>query len=294
MPPLRVGVHTWPGYELLHLGQALGAMDAERVRLVQTTSASASLRGIRAGALDGACLTLDEVLSLEEAGQPMAVVALVDFSDGADVVVGGPKINSLNDLRGRRIGVENSAVGAVLLDAALQKAGLEPRELAVHFLTIDEHETALRQGAVDALVTYDPVRTRLVRDGYRELFSSREVPGLIADVIAVRREMVRARPDAVRACVVGFLRGVTAWQTEPQRHLEFLGKRLGLPPEGVPQAFAGIQIADLALNRQWLGGDPPALRGTAERVARAMRHAGLLRMDGLPQGLFEARFLDGD
>lgn len=290
--PLRVGLHTWPGYELLALGRALGALDDRSVRLVETPSASASLRGMRSGALDAACLTLDEVLTLIDGGLAATVVAVLDVSQGADVLMASADIPTLAALRGRRIGVENSAVGAVMLDAILEQAGLGMDQIAVQFVTIDQQEALLTQGRLDAVVTYEPVRTRLARAGYRELFTSREIPGRILDVLAVRTDALAVQERAIRACVQAHFAGLRAWQEAPERHRDFLAGRLGVAPDEVASAFDGMLLADLGKNRSWMAQGAPYLIQVTQRLVAVMRRAGLLQTEPPLQGLFDARFLD--
>ena len=159
--PIRLAAHPWPGYELLYLARELDRLDEEQVRLIETGSATASLRLLASSSVEGAGLTLDEVLTARSRGMDLTIVAVLDASLGADVLMARPGIRQLADLRGRSIGVEQTAVGAVMLDAALQAAGLRTDQIRIRYLPVDAHEAAYRAGQVDALVTYEPVRTRL-------------------------------------------------------------------------------------------------------------------------------------
>lgn len=288
---VRIGKHAWPGYALLSLGTQIGSIDEKLVKIVNTPSASASIRALESGSLDSACLTLDEVLTAREAGLPLAVVAIVDISVGADVLLVPSSVESLAGIRGLRIGAEQTAVGAVMLDAALKAAGLSAGDVTIVQSAINEHEEFIAAGKVDAIVTYEPVKSRLLAKGFKEIFSSAAIPGKIIDTIAVRSDVAAEAEDGVKAIVAGFFAGRTAWLADPARHAPVLGTLLGLPPSEVPTSFTGLELPDLAANRQWFAGTPNRLERTAGEVAAVLRSAGLLQKPALLDGIADGNFL---
>lgn len=284
-PLLRIGAHPWPGYQLMFLARDLGLVPPAQTRLVELPAAPASLRALAAGTLEGAGLTLDEVLSARARGLMLRVVAVLDISHGADALLARPGLGGLAALRGRRIGVEQTATGALVLDAALARAGLRPADVEQLPLAFSEHVAALRERRVDAVVSFEPARSQLLAQGAQVLFSSDMMPGLIVDVLAVRPEATRLQAGALRHLVGGSLQARDALQRDADALAPRMASRLHLPPDGVLQAFAGLELPDLAANHGWLGGSAPTLHASARRLAGVMQRAGLL-----PPG---ARPLDG-
>lgn len=289
--PLRLGAQVFPAYELLFLARALGRLPEPLVRLVEMPSASASLRALASGALEGACLTLDEVLAARDRGLSLTAVLVLDQSMGADALVARPGLGSLAALRGRRIGVEQTAVGAVMLDAALQHAGLTPGDVRLMALSVDEHEAAFVSGRVDALVTYEPTLVRLQAAGATVLFSSREVPGRVLDVLAVRAPFIGSHASAVATAVEAHLQARDAFVAAPQEHVALLAPRLGLEPAAVPAAFAQLDLPDRARNRAWLAGRDDSLMRNARLLHGVMLRAGLVQKAFDPAALFDGRFV---
>lgn len=273
---LRIGAHPWVGYELMYLARSRGFIPPEQVRLIEAPTASASLRALAAGTLEGAGLTLDEVLSARARGLMLKVVAVLDVSHGADVLLARAPLDSLSALKGRRIGVEQSATGALMLDAALTRGGLYPTDVTLVPLEFSAHESAFHSARFDALVTFEPMRSQLLQQGARELFSSAQVPGLIVDVLAVRADVVPQQADALRALVAGVFRAQDEWRRDPAACAALMSPRLHLQPGEVTQAFGLLTLPDRAANRHWLGGNPPQLHRAAEQLVAVMRRAALL------------------
>ncbi len=271
--PLQVATNVWPGYEPLYLARQLGALDPARFRLVEMPNSTDSMRALRSGMIVAAALTLDEALTLVQDGIDLRIVLVLDVSHGADVLLGGPAVKSLGDLRGRRIGVENSAVGAYLLARALERAGLTPAEVQVVPLTEDAHVEALRSGAVEALVTFEPARTRLVDGGARVLFDSSRIPDEIFDVLVVRADILRREPESVARLQESWFLALDHLQADPRDAARRMGPREGLEPEPFLRAMAGLRFPDRAEERRLRQG---ALLPPARRLAGIMHRNRLL------------------
>lgn len=275
-PILRVGTNVWPGYEPLYLARDLGYLDAS-IRLVEYSSATQVITAYRNGAIEAAALTLDEVLLLAQHGQDPRVILVMDISHGGDAVVGVPSLRRLADLKGRRVGVEHTATGAYVLSRALHLAGLTRADVHPVPLKVDEHERAFREGKVDAVVTFDPVRSKLLAAGARQLFDSSQIPGEIMDVLVVRRDRLERHRGQVVALLAGWFRALDDLRRAPRDVAPRLAKRLRLSADQVLAAYEGLKLPDAARNRALLTGDPPELVRAARRLADVMVEERLLR-----------------
>jgi NitT/TauT family transport system substrate-binding protein len=273
--PLRLGCHPWPGYELFFLAKEHGLSPVDGVHLVEMPSASSSLRGLGTQSLDAAGLTLDEVLSARSRGMDLRVVGVLDVSMGADVVLARPELTTVRALAGRRVGVEASAVGAVMLDAMLAMHGMRVSDVQLVPVAVDQHEVVWREGRVDALVTYDPIPGRLLPDGAHALFSSADVPGRIIDVLAVRAEVLAERASQVRVALAAHFAGLAALRESRQRYLPPMAAHLSVSQAELEASLGRLELPGVAENRQWLrqGG---RLQDSADRLRKVMLNAGLL------------------
>jgi NitT/TauT family transport system substrate-binding protein len=274
--PLRVGVNPWVGYDPLVLAREQGQLDPARVTVVELGSSAHSLRSLRNRALEAAALTLDEVLRLADQGFRLRVVAVLDFSHGADAVLGRAPLEHPADLAGKTIGVEDSAVGAFLLGRALQSAGLQRDSVSVRRLEAADHEPAWRAGEIDALVTYEPMRSQLLRRGARVLFDSRQIPGEIVDVLVVREDVLAERPDDLTALLIAWEFGRTRLDRRDPEALQMLAKGTDLDPAGYRQTLDGLTLLSLSESHAWLQGQDPLLAEKSRAIARELLNMGLI------------------
>jgi NitT/TauT family transport system substrate-binding protein len=282
--PLRLGTNVWPGYEPLYLGQQLNLIDREAIRLIEYPSASEVIRAFRNRALDAAALTLDEVLLLQQDGIPVSVILVLDISNGGDVIMARQEIADMSGLKGRRVAVESGALGAYVISRALEIHGLTLADIEVKHLEVSAHEDAYRDGVVDAAVTFEPVRTQLLNQGAHELFSSREMPGEIVDVLVVHSRMLEQQPQRLRALIAGWFATLAELQQQPGSSAALIAQRLRVTPAEVIAGYQGLELPSREENRQLLSSRGP-LHTTIERLSATMQKNGLLRSTSAPATL---------
>ncbi|HMA13090.1 MAG TPA: ABC transporter substrate-binding protein, partial [Steroidobacteraceae bacterium] len=238
-------------------------------------------------------LTLDECLYAREGGVDVRVILVFDYSAGGDVIMSRPDIRKLEDLMGRRIGVDETAAGALMLAKTLEAAGLAPGEVEKVRVTANYQLWAYEAGEVDALVSWEPIATQLEAAGARRLFDSTAYPGLIVDVLAARADALESSPASFRKLLAGYFKALDYLRSAPDDAIRRMAPRMGVSPSQVRSAQRGIRFIERAANRDWLDGASPGLINAAGNVGRIMSAAGLLRRAPVLDGLADPRFLPG-
>jgi NitT/TauT family transport system substrate-binding protein len=288
---MRIGSIVFPGYETLFLARELGLLDAQKVRLVELPANTDALRALAAGQLEAAALTLDELMTARADGVDLRAVLVFDASAGADVVLAKVPI-TLQSLRGKRIAVEDGAVGAVMLSALLKAAGLAPNQIHKIPMTLDRSEAVFRTPTVDAVVTAEPWAVRLEKAGAHRIFDSQAIPGRIVDVLAVRVDALQTFGPALRHLLTGHFAAQKVLRDAIARAAPLMAARLQTPAAEVAALYRGLQLPELAQNRAMLapGG---TIDQTAKDLQTVMLEAGLLPATAVAQAeaVADSRFL---
>lgn len=243
--PLRVGVSPWLGYEPLVLARERKLLDPAIVRVVELESTGESMRQLRNGRLHAAGLTLAEAIELAGSGLDIKVIALLSLSRGADAVVARAPFKTPAALAGARIGMENSALADVMLQRLLSAGHLQPDDVTVVRLPVLRHETALVQGEVDAVITFDPVLSRLATAGYNVLLDSAGMQGDVLDVLAIRTDALLAHPAQARALVTAFENGRRALLAQPFDAAQMLATGADLSSDEYLEAVDRVRFFSL-------------------------------------------------
>jgi len=290
--PLRIASYVWPGYEFMFLAQREGWLDDQPISLVETGSATQSIELLEAGRVDGAALTLDEVLGARAHGLSLTAVLIFDISLGADVLLTKPGIEKLEQLKDKRIAYEPSAVGALMLYKALEAAGLKPEDVKTIPVTFDQHDNVWETGELDAVITFEPVSRHLEAEGAFRLFDSTEIPDTIVDVLAVTPEAMEAKPDALRHLIAGHFKGIRNFRKNPNDTAYRMAESFKLPAKDVLSAYAGLELPNINRNRKLLQGDNAPLVHIAKELGAFLFQVGLMQNPSSDfSGLASAEFL---
>jgi NitT/TauT family transport system substrate-binding protein len=277
---MRVGTNVWPGYEPLYLARELGEYSDNEVRLVELPNASAVIRAYRNGVLDAAAVTMDEALLLAQDHSDFSILLILDYSHGGDVILARPPIDSLEGVRGKRVGLENTALGSYVISRALEIAGLGREEITVVPILVDEHERAYDEHTVDVVVTFEPVRTKLLAKGANQIFDSRSIPKEIVDILIVRNSFLETQTRSVRQLLKGWFAALDRLSRTPDEAHDIIARRLAISRQETSDSYAGLLLPDLNENKAMLFGSPPPLLATMKRLADRMTEANILEQSG--------------
>jgi len=155
--PFRVGLLVWPPYEMGMLARELEYFDSSRIELVDYLSLAEVSQAFRNRTIDAMAVTLDYVLVAREKGMEPRIVLAIDRSHGGDAIMAKPGIETVEDLAGKRVGLESSALGPRVLKSALRSRDMDPAQLELVPIDMADQVRAFREGRVDAVVTYEPI-----------------------------------------------------------------------------------------------------------------------------------------
>jgi ABC-type nitrate/sulfonate/bicarbonate transport systems, periplasmic components len=186
-------------------------------------------------------------------------------------------MRTMQDLKGKSVAVESSALGAFVLSRALALNGMQAGDVNVVHLESNEQPNAFEKGQVDGAVTFDPYRAQFLRAGAKTLFDSTQIPGEIVDLVAVRATVLERRPKAIQALLTGWFGAIDYMKREPADAARRMGVRQQTTGEQFLEAQKGLHVPSREENLQMLGGAKPELAVTGRQLMALMVEAKLLR-----------------
>lgn len=269
-PPLRIAISPWPGYEYLYLAEQLKLFKAEgvEVQVVQFSSPIDSRRAYATHQVDGFCSSPDGVLITREQSQRLPrIIYVSDYSSGGDLIVSRKGIDSIQQLAGKRVGIEPGTINSYVLTQALNKAKLESRQLQLVYLAQTEMLNALKLNQIDAAVTYPPYSIAMLKHPqHQEIFNTREIPGEVLDVIAIDSEILAARKTDVQAMLRALDAAYEYARQHPDKAYAIMAAREGISVD----EFRNSIVNDLQLLRAV---DQPFYLGPDQRLFKALQNA---------------------
>jgi len=213
-------------------------------------------------------LTTDDVWAkdyaqFQEKGFGSHAFYMVDWSRGADGLIGRQGINSLEDLAGKTVAFAPYTPSHFLLWNGLASSGLGTEQRneifakAVHTKDGIEPATLFAQQKVDAAVAWDPDMSDAVakRPGAKKIYDTRVANRLIADILVVSDRFAAANPQTVIKFADGWLQGVAFINEQPARAYTLIGtvKDFNIPTDLAKTMLGGVKLADYADNVSFFG-----------------------------------------
>ncbi len=196
--PLKIAYSDWPGFTILEVAKQKGwfkeaGVDVELVWFDYLPS----LDAFSAGKVDAVTAVGTDMLVTGANGGKSKFVALLDFSEGSDMIIGAPGVASIKDLKGKEVGLELTLVEHLLLLKALEANGMKQSDVKLVPTATNDTPQVLASGKVSAIGAWYPVSGQALKQvaGSKALFTSSEAKGLIYDVLAVNPVSLGKRKD---------------------------------------------------------------------------------------------------
>lgn len=286
--PVQLGYSNWAGWWPWAIGEAEGIFEANgaNVELKWFDGYLQSMETFAAGQLDANCQTLNDTISFAAGAVNGEVAVLVnDNSAGNDKIIVSAEINTIEDLKGKQIALEEGVVDDFLLTLALEEAGMSRDDVEIVGMDTGDAAAAFAAGKVDGVGAFPPFwLTALEREGSKELITSKEFPGAIPDLLVVSQKLIDERPDQVQALVNSWFDIRKFMEENPERADEIMAELAGVSTEEFQQFKEGTQFFTVEDNlKAFSDGDSMEhMPFAAERMAKFMVDVGFLEEDQVP------------
>jgi NitT/TauT family transport system substrate-binding protein len=291
-PPLVFGATAWPGYESIYLARSQGFLPKQGIVLERFADSAQLDQAVRAHKVHLAAVTLSQALLLRRDIPDLKIVLVLDASSGADALLAQADIHSLAQLQGKRIVAENALRGAYFMDLAARETGVSARRFDVKSMSAGDQEAAFRARKVDALVAGEPLRSRLLAAGAKQIFDSSRLPGKLLDVLVIRDDDIgRYNPEMLQL-LKAWRQSVDFIRLNPAKAVAAMAQDENAEPSQFGQAMQGVELYGLRRNRELLLSDPPAVSPAIDGLQRFMLNSGLMQVGMDSSALLDTSLLD--
>ena len=250
--PIVMGYSSWAGWWPWAIAEEEGLFEANgvNVNLIWFDGYLESMQALASGQLDANCQTLNDTISFAgEAVNGEVAVVVNDNSAGNDKVIVAPEINTVEDLVGKSVALEEGVVGDFLLTLALEDAGLSREDVNIENLETGAAAAAFAAGQADGFAGWVPFwETALSREGSKELTSSADFPGAIPDLLVVTQILIDEQPEVVQALVNTWFDILAFIDDNQERAYEIMADRASVSAEDFERYLEGTRFFTLEDN----------------------------------------------
>ena len=222
---INISLDEWTGYKSIidangGLRTAEGSIYDQlglKVNISVINDATQSSNALIKGDLDGAGYTVNRFAFLynkfNSNKTPVKMGFITNQSTGGDGIIAKDGINSIEDLKGKVIGVPRYSESQVFTEWLLKKSNLsdadikEIRSKMILFDTPDDCAKAFFAGELDAAATWQPYLSQATETaGAHLLFSTTDAPNMILSGVVFRQDFIDNNRDTVSKLMEGALK----------------------------------------------------------------------------------------
>jgi NitT/TauT family transport system substrate-binding protein len=251
--PLKIGYSDWPGYVAWEVAIQKGffkdaGVDVQFVWFEYGPSIDA----FSAGKIDAVTIVTGDAICTGAGGKPSTGILLEDYSNGNDMIIGKPGINSVKDLKGKTVAVEYGLVEHELLLKALETNGMTDADITLQKISTNDAPQTLASGKVDAVGCWYPISGQALKQvgGSKPLFTSADAPGLVFDELAVSKESLATHRDDWKKVVSVWFRTVDFINDPKTRDeaIKIMSAKVNVPADDYAKSLGGTAILGLNEN----------------------------------------------
>jgi NitT/TauT family transport system substrate-binding protein len=245
-PSMKLATVVWIGYGPFYVAEALDLYKKNNLKVsLQVFNDPALIpAAISSGAVDGGMLTYDQVVGQVAAGRNMKVVMPIDYSNGGDAIVADASISKIADFKAKKVGYNPLSPSDFLLSYALKINGMGEKDISPVSMTPEAVPAAMASGQLPIGVTYEPSLSQILSQGggkkFKVVFSSKDAPGLIADVLVFDEKVIKAKPTEISGIIQTYLDGMAYMKAKPEEAAKIIGKFMGVSAAEVKEQLSGV------------------------------------------------------
>lgn len=297
--PIRIACsEPWVGYVpiVLAVDKFFKENNVE-VELIQPENQTITEELFLNGSVDGSCSIFTTTIFQNSEGVNSRLVWVLDYSGTGDVILGSKNM-TVDDLKGKRIGVEGlNTFSHIFVLQTLAKAGLYEKDVQFSSIAAQDMVKALNSKQIDAGHTYGPAKIAGIRGGYDIIATAEDAPAIIADVLVFNSKVVDSRPDAVEAVVKSINQGKEYFDKNKENTYLHLSGFFNMSIEEVQDGFEGIRVLGLedninAMNRsRSLNSNITTLYESGDVIANYLLERGQIRQIPNLDEIIDPRFI---
>ena len=243
---VKIASLIWIGYGPFYVADALDLYKKHglSVKLQMFSDPALIPPALVGGSVQGAMVTYDQVIGQVAKGINHKVVMPIDYSNGGDAIVVANSISKISEFKGKKVGFNPLSPSDFLLTYALKNNGLSEKDITPVSMTPEAVPAAMASGQLPAGVTYEPSLSQVLSQGggkkFKVIFSSKDAPGLIADVLVFDEKYIKSNPKEINAIIKGYLDGLEFIKAKPDEAAKIIGKAMGVSAKEVKEQWAGV------------------------------------------------------
>ncbi|RXZ79520.1 glycine/betaine ABC transporter substrate-binding protein [Paenibacillaceae bacterium] len=218
-------------------------------------------------------------------GIPIEIIWLLEqYTTGVGLVVKDDStIQSLSDLKGKKLAVVKGSTGDLVLSTALHAAQIDLSSIDIINMSPPNMVAAWKAGNIEAAITWDPAKSEMLNDGGRAILYAKDQEAPVVNLVVVNKDWAATHKSLVEGFIRAEVEGIEFFENSPEEAYDAIAKWNSITIDDVKQRLKGINYVSLNDQLTTLG------LGAPEQPEQSVvfKSLDMAMQDGFRQGQIE-------
>ena len=241
----KLAISPYPAFYTWYICQAQDFFKANgvNVEIVYFPVYSDSVQAFSTGQVDMIAMAMPDTIAPYINDIELETVLILDNSNGADGLVAGEGIDSIEDLKGKSVATEYGTIEHFFLAQALDSVGLSEEDIEFVNLSISDSAPAFLSGTVDAASLWEPsLSMALEKEGSKLLISSADTPGLIVDELVVSGDMAANNKEDITKVINAYYDAMEFYSNNPDEAIANMAELAEISVDEMKVSMSGSKL----------------------------------------------------
>lgn len=280
---LVLGINDWPGSYWWLAVNDLGYFKEQGVdvEVKLFSNYTDGLNALISGNVDLFVPALADVLPGYSNGANIKVLMVQDYSAGADGLIATSDIQSVEELKGKNIGIEFGGTDHVFLLKCLENAGLTENDVNLVNMSTGDAANAFMSGSLDAAAIWEPSLSQAQKETGGNILATtkdKEYEGLLPAVLVANGESLEKYRDEMKLVMKAWFNARDAYENDFDAFAEAVSKHAEVTPEEFGTLMEGCDVRTMEENVEAFqeGDTYVSLSYTAKMLGAFQKENGLI------------------
>lgn len=248
---LIIGSNIWTGIAPLYLAKEKGIFDAYELnpKIITLEWSDDRMEPLRSKKVDALYTTLDSALLEMRKDENLEIFMPLDVSFGGDAIISTKNIKTIDDLKGKTIGIEEGWVGHFFLNYVLAHSGMSISDVTIKDIKASDIGKELLLGNIDAASVQEPWLTKIKEYADINIIkSTRDYAPLIYGVLLVHKDVLKEKRAYFDKFKEAWVKSVSLLYRDTVESIRLIAPYLALSEVDLDEQLQNIEFNNLEKN----------------------------------------------
>lgn len=245
---VTIAMTTWVGYAPLLIAKEKGFFEnyGVDVEIIQMDSGSDKRSALQAGEIQGYPAATSSGMMTAAAGVDVVQVCGIDYSNGADGIVAINEIETIEDLKGKTVALDQSGSASLFFfQYVLAQYDMTLDDITVVDMGSSDAGAAFVAGQVDAAVTWEPYLTNGDETDFGHILAdSSSYNEAVAETLLMDAEFTKEYPETVKGIVQGWYDALDFLESNQEEAYQIMADGIGQDISDVEGNIGDVKFLD--------------------------------------------------